>query len=89
MLIFMAVVTWKQVSLDKALAEERQRNGMYSQVLLPPAMKLGQGNIFRNVCQEFCPRGGGGRVRWGPCIPVWGGRAWQGACMADTMRYGQ
>ena len=21
---------------------------------------LGQGNIFRSVCQEFCPRGGGG-----------------------------
>ena len=21
-------------------------------------MKLGQGNIFRSVCQEFCPRGG-------------------------------
>ena len=30
MLIFIAVVTWKLVSLDKALAEERQRNGMYS-----------------------------------------------------------
>ena len=26
---------------------------------LPPATKLGQGNIFRSVCQEFCPRGGG------------------------------
>ena len=24
---------------------------------LPPATKLGQGNIFRSVCQEFCPRG--------------------------------
>ena len=29
------------------------------QVSLPPATKLGQGNIFRSVCQEFClPRGG-------------------------------
>ena len=30
--------------------------------LLPPATKLGQGNIFRSVCQEFCSRGrrGGG-----------------------------
>ena len=28
--------------------------------LLPPATKLGQGNIFSSVCQEFCPRGGGG-----------------------------
>ena len=27
---------------------------------LPPATKLGQGNIFSSVCQEFCPRGGGG-----------------------------
>ena len=26
--------------------------------LLPPATKLGQGNIFRSVCQEFCPWGG-------------------------------
>ena len=28
-------------------------------VLLPPATKLGQGNIFRSVCQQFCPWGGG------------------------------
>ena len=27
--------------------------------LLPPATKLGQGNIFRSVCQEFCPQRGG------------------------------
>ena len=26
---------------------------------LPPATKLGQGNIFRSVCQQFCPQGGG------------------------------
>ena len=31
--------------------------------LLPAATKLGQGNIFTSVCQEFCPRGGGG------CLP--------------------
>ena len=38
--------------------------------LLPPATKLGQGNIFRSVCQEFCP---------------WGGHAWQGfVCMAGA-----
>ena len=29
---------------------------------LPAATKLGQGNIFTSVCQEFCPRGGG-------CLP--------------------
>ena len=39
-------------------------------IFLPPATKFGQGNIFRSVCQEFCPRGEGGR----------GGRAWQGEC---------
>ena len=27
-------------------------------ILLPAATKLGQGNIFTSVCQEFCPRGG-------------------------------
>ena len=26
---------------------------------LPSASKLRQGNIFRSVCQEFCPHGGG------------------------------
>ena len=31
-----------------------------SHSLLPPATKLGQGNIFRSMCQEFCPQGGGG-----------------------------
>ena len=25
---------------------------------LPPATKLGQGNIFRSVCQEFCSHSG-------------------------------
>ena len=25
---------------------------------LPPATKLGQGNILRSLCQEFCPQGG-------------------------------
>ena len=24
--------------------------------LLPPTMKLGQGNIFSSMCQEFCPQ---------------------------------
>ena len=28
-------------------------------VFLPPATKLGQGNIFRSLCQEFCPQVGG------------------------------
>ena len=29
-----------------------------SDKFLPPATKLGQGNIFRSVCQEFCSQGG-------------------------------
>ena len=28
-------------------------------ISLPPATKLGQGNIFRSVCQEICSWGGG------------------------------
>ena len=38
---------------------------------LPPTMKLGQGNIFRSVCQEFCPLGGGPSMhcRWYPSLP--------------------
>ena len=33
---------------------------LISVLLLPPATKLGQGNIFRSVCQEFCSLGGEG-----------------------------
>ena len=57
---------------------------------LPPAMKLGQGNIFRSVRQQFCPQGGmhgclGGHV-WlhrEACVVLFGGVRgfiW-GACM--------
>ena len=34
------------------------QNLFYDTLLLPPATKLGQSNIFTSVCQEFCPRGG-------------------------------
>ena len=47
-------------------------------LFLPPATKLGQGNIFKSMCQEFCPQDGA-------CMAggVHGrGHAWQGACMA-------
>ena len=39
--------------------------------LLPPATKLGQGNNFRSVCEEFCSQRGGclgpdpGSMLWG------------------------
>ena len=32
----------------------------YNSEYLPAATKLGQGNIFTSVCQEFCPQGGRG-----------------------------
>ena len=60
-------------------------------LLLPPAMKLGQGNIFRSVCQEFCPQGVGVHGRGGMHVAgghVWQGHVWQGgmygrgACVA-------
>ena len=57
---------------------------------LPPATKLGQGNIFTSVCQEFCSQGRvhgrgcacqgqvhGGGMRGGRQRCVWGR-----ACMA-------
>ena len=54
---------------------------------LPPTTKLGQGNIFRSVCQEFCTQGGGvvhGREHaWdGACVACVACVAWQGAYMA-------
>ena len=42
---------------------------------LPPATKLGQGNIFRSVCQQFCPWGGM-RGCLGGCVIALGGHAW-------------
>ena len=59
--------------------------------LLPPATKLGQGNIFRSVCQEFCPQSGGYMTGGAMCGKggmhvrghVWqGGPVWWGACEA-------
>ena len=43
------------------------------EIYLPPTMKFGQGNIFRSVCQEFCPG-------WEACVA--GGVCGSGACMA-------
>ena len=55
------------------------------QTLLPPATKLGQGNIFRSVCQEFCS--------WeGACIAVgcawWGGMHGRRTCMVGACMAG-
>ena len=67
---------------------------VHQKALLPPATKLGEGNIFRSVCQEFCPGGCAwqrGRVwQWGvhgrgACMAggmCGGGHAWQGVSMA-------
>ena len=54
--------------------------------LLPPATKLGLGNIFRSVCQEFCPKGGhawGVVCGRGACVA--GGCMAGGVCMAGGM----
>ena len=40
---------------------------MFLSIYLPAATKLGQGNIFTSVCQEFCPRGGGEGVCLSAC----------------------
>ena len=71
---------------------------------LPPATKLGQGNIFRSVCQQFCPQGGRAWLLGEACMVTPGGmhgfiqgHVWfysGGACVvfsvfSDTMRYGQ
>ena len=61
-----------------------------SAIITPPTMKLGQGNIFRSVCQEFCPEGGhvwllggmhearGCMVARGSCVVAGGMCGWQG-----------
>ena len=49
--------------------------GLFITAELFTATKLGQGNIFRSVCQEFCPQGGGGMHGRGACMA--GGCAWQ------------
>ena len=41
----------------------------------PSRTKLGQGNIFRSVCQQFCPRGGRAWLLGGGVV-LFGGRAW-------------
>ena len=43
---------------------------------LPPATKLGQSNIFRSMCQEFCL---GGHAWQGGMHGSRGGHVWQGA----------
>ena len=53
-------------------------------LFLPPATGLRQGNVFTSVCQELCPQWGG-RAWQGVCVAGGmhgGGHAWQGACMA-------
>ena len=60
---------------------------LFSILLLPPAAKLGQGNIFRSVCQEFCPRGGG--CAWRGGVRQGGMHGGGGACMAGGHMHGR
>ena len=59
--------------------------GLYGTTpLLPPATKLGQGNIFRSVCQQFCPQGGHAWFYSGGCVVLFGGACvvlFGGACV--------
>ena len=53
--------TIDEESVDEHLTREESvfiMSGQSTSRLLPPATKLGQGNIFRSVCQELCPKGG-------------------------------
>ena len=67
---FFALPCWSNTSINQSFSVT------YKQTSLPPATKLGQGNIFRSVCQQFCPQGGrhawllGG---WGGCVVAPGG----------------
>ena len=76
------------------LAETRHLSfrAIYTErVFLPRATKLGQGNIFRSVCQQFCPRGvcvvargGMHGFIWGVCVVLFGGAyvvSFGGACV--------
>ena len=53
----------EMVSLQNGLATHFRATSF-----LPPATKLGQGNIFRSMCQQFCPQGG--------YVVASGGHAW-------------
>ena len=51
-------------------------------LLLVAKRSLGQGNIFRIICQSFCPQGGGG------CTQTVGMHGWGGVvgvCMSGIM----
>ena len=53
-------------------------------VFLLPTTKLGQGNIFRSMCQQFCPQGGHAWLHRGACMVLFGGVCvvlFRGACM--------
>ena len=55
---------------------------------LPPATKLREGNVFTSMCQEFCPRGGGGMHGREACMVgscMAGRHAWWGACIVGGM----
>ena len=50
-------------------------------LLLPPATKLGQGNIFRSVCPHSVHRGGMRGCSGGVCMVAPQGRGLPGACV--------
>ena len=64
---------WCSIFLSKAECSCLSFWSHIISMLLPPATKLGQGNIFSSVCQGFCPRGQYlGRYPLA-CTPPWAG----------------
>ena len=51
-----------------------QETSCSGKLLLPAATKLGQGNIFIGVCQDFCSQGGG-------CLVPGGSPIFRGGCL--------
>ena len=64
----------------------------YNTVYLLSATKLGQGNIFRSVCQEFCSQGGwypSMHCRWYPSMPCRFPGSGIPACLAGLQAHTQ
>ena len=70
-MLYSLYYTTQRLIQDFPEGGRQSRGGGGTYLLLPPATKLRQGNVFRCVRQEFCPGG-----------HAWQGRAWQGACVA-------
>ena len=53
-------VPFEQMKCPSVVYEEIRSIVFQDSIFTARKRSLGQGNIFSNVCQEFCPPGGGG-----------------------------